>query len=82
MKTTTKTETIRFTINGEVAIPLWLREEFGIEGGTRALVYRKGDTILLKPIPSRFIKNLRGSLKGSGLLKALMDDRRRDRELK
>jgi hypothetical protein len=36
---------------------------------------------VLKPITTQHIKNLRGSLKGSGVLKALMDDRKREREL-
>jgi bifunctional DNA-binding transcriptional regulator/antitoxin component of YhaV-PrlF toxin-antitoxin module len=82
MKTTPKSNTIHFTVNGEVAIPLCLRKEFGIEEGTRALVYREGDAILLKPITPRRIKNLRGSLKGSGVLKSLMDGRKRGREPK
>jgi AbrB family looped-hinge helix DNA binding protein len=81
MKTTSKTNTIHFTVNGQVAIPRWLRKEFGIEEGTRALVYKAGDAIVLKPITPRHIKNLRGSLKGSGLLKSLMDGRKREREL-
>jgi len=81
MKTTSKTNTIHFTVNGQVAIPRWLRKEFGIEEGTRALVYKAGDAIVLKPITPRHIKNLRGSLKGSGVLKSLMDGRKREREL-
>jgi len=81
MKTTSKTNTIHFTVNGQVAIPHWLRKEFGIEEGTRALVYKAGDAIVLKPITPRHIKNLRGSLKGSGVLKSLMDGRKREREL-
>ena len=80
MKTTSKTNTIHFTVNGQVAIPCWLRKEFGIEEGTRALVYKAGDAIVLKPITPRHIKNLRGSLKGSGVLKSLMDGRKRKRE--
>jgi AbrB family looped-hinge helix DNA binding protein len=81
MKTTSKPNTIHFTVNGQVAIPRWLRKEFGIEEGTRALVYKAGDAIVLKPITPRHIKNLRGSLKGSGVLKSLMDGRKREREL-
>jgi AbrB family looped-hinge helix DNA binding protein len=82
MKRTPNTDTIRFTGRGQVVIPGWLRKELDIEEGTRALVYREGDAIVLKPITPRHIRNLRGSLKGSGLLKALMDDRKRERELK
>jgi AbrB family looped-hinge helix DNA binding protein len=81
MKTTNKTDTIRFTVKGQVVIPSWLRKEFEIEEGTRALVYQEGDAIVLKPITPRHIRNLRGSLKGSGLLKSMMEDRKREREL-
>jgi AbrB family looped-hinge helix DNA binding protein len=81
MKTTNKTDTIRFTVKGQVVIPSWLREVFEIEEGTRALVYQEGDAIILKPITPGHIKNLRGSLKGAGVLKSLMDDRKREREL-
>lgn len=68
-------------MNGQVAIPRWLRKEFGIEEGTRAFVYKEEDAIVLKPITPRHIKNLRGSLKGSGVLKSLTDGRKREREL-
>jgi AbrB family looped-hinge helix DNA binding protein len=81
MKTTNKTDTIRFTVKGQVVIPSWLRKEFDIGEGTRALIYPEGDAIVLKPITSRHIRNLRGSLKGSGVLKSLMADRKREREL-
>jgi|HubBroStandDraft_4_1064222.scaffolds.fasta_scaffold03185_3 bifunctional DNA-binding transcriptional regulator/antitoxin component of YhaV-PrlF toxin-antitoxin module len=82
MKTTPKTDTIHFTVRGNVTIPIWLRKEFGIVKGTRALVYRDGDAILLKTIKARYIRNLRGSLRGSGVLKSLMDGRRRERDPK
>jgi AbrB family looped-hinge helix DNA binding protein len=81
MKTTNKTDTIRFTVKGQVVIPSWLRKQFEIEEGTRALVYQQGDAIVLKPITPKHIRRLRGSLKGSGILKALMEDRKREREL-
>jgi AbrB family looped-hinge helix DNA binding protein len=81
MKTYPRTGTIHFTVKGQVVIPSWLRKQFDIEVGTRALVYSDGDAIVLKPITHRHIKNLRGSLKGSGVLKSLMDDRKREREL-
>ncbi len=81
MKTTSKTNTIHSNVNGQVAIPRWLLKEFGIEGGARALVYKQGDAIVLNPITPRHIKNVRGSLKGSGVLKSLMDGRKRKRKL-
>ena len=81
MKSNHRTDMIRFTLKGQVVIPRWLRKEFEIEEGTRAHVYREGDAIVLKPITPKHIKNLRGSLKGAGVLKALLDDRKREREI-
>lgn len=81
MKPTNRTDTIRFTVKGQVVIPSWLRKMFDIVEGTRAVVYPEGDAIVLKPVTPRHIRNLRGSLKGSGVLKALMQDRRRERKL-
>jgi AbrB family looped-hinge helix DNA binding protein len=81
MKTIQKTDTIYFTVKGQVVIPRWLRKEFEIDEGTRAQVYAEGDHIVLKPITPKYLKSLRGSLKGTGVLKSLMDDRRREREM-
>lgn len=81
MKTAPETNTIHFKMNGQVAIPRWLRNELGIKKGTRALVFQEGDTIVLKPITPLYIRNLRGSLKGSGALKSLMEIRKHEREL-
>jgi AbrB family looped-hinge helix DNA binding protein len=81
MKTTHETDTIRFTVKGQIVIPRWLRNKFEIDEGTRAQVYAEGDHIILKPITPKYLKTLRGSLKGAGVLKALMDDRKREREL-
>ncbi|WCJ58258.1 hypothetical protein NXS98_11025 [Fontisphaera persica] len=37
--------------------------------------------ILLRPITPKYIRRLRGSLKGRGVLKAMMEDRQAEREL-
>ena len=63
MKTTHKTDTIRFTVKGQVVIPRWLRKEFDIEEGTRALVQATPEGILLKPVTAARIHRLRGILK-------------------
>jgi len=76
-----KSDIINFTVKGQVVIPRWLRKEFDITEGTRAQVYAEGDHVVLRPITPKYLKTLRGSLKGSGVLKALMDDRKREREL-
>jgi len=81
MKNAHRTDTIYFTVKGQVVIPHWLRKEFEIEEGTRALIYQEDDHIVLKPITPQHIKRMRGSLRGSGVLHALMADRKRERDL-
>lgn len=76
-----KLETVNFGTKGQVVIPRRLRREFEIEEGTKATVVATPEGILLKPITRTYIKSLRGSLKGSGVMKALMADRKREREL-
>jgi AbrB family looped-hinge helix DNA binding protein len=81
MTTATKTDTVYFSVKGQVVIPRWLRKEFEIEEGTRAYVQSTSQGILIKPVTRTYIKSLRGSLKGRGVLKALMEDRKREQAL-
>ena len=72
---------VSFSIKGQVVIPRRLRREFEIEAGTRAYAEATPEGILLRPVTAKFIRGLRGSLKGRGVLNALMADRQREREL-
>ena len=81
MKTATKTDTVHFSVKGQVVIPRWLRREFEIEEGTRAYVRSTPQGILIKPVTRTYIRSLRGSLKGRGVMKALLEDRKREQEL-
>ena len=74
-------ETTKMSSKGQVVIPRWLRKEFEIEEGTRAHVTATPEGILLKPVTHAFIRSLRGTLRGRGVLKALEEDRLREREL-
>lgn len=76
-----KTDTVSFSAKGQLVIPRWLRNEFGIEEGTKATVMATADGILLKPVTRAYIRSLRGSLKGKGVMKAMMDDRKSERTL-
>jgi AbrB family looped-hinge helix DNA binding protein len=66
------------TVKGQIVIPAALRRKYGIKNGTKIIVTDVGDAILLKPVTEQYVKTLQGSLKGKGLLKALMDERRKD----
>ncbi len=81
MTTATKTDTVYFSVKGQVVIPRWLRKEFEIEEGTRAYVQSTPQGILIKPVTRAYIKSLRGSLKGRGVMKALREDRKREQAL-
>jgi AbrB family looped-hinge helix DNA binding protein len=79
--TTFKTDTVNFGAKGQVVIPRRLRREFEIEEGTKAQVYVENGQIVLKPITSKFIRSLRGSLKGTKAMETFMAERKREREL-
>ena len=76
-----KTDTVSFTVKGQVVIPQWLRKQFDITKGTRAVVWPEGDHIALRPVTARFIRSLRGSLPGKRALRALKAGRAKEREL-
>jgi bifunctional DNA-binding transcriptional regulator/antitoxin component of YhaV-PrlF toxin-antitoxin module len=81
MNSAAKAETVYFSIKGQVVIPRRLCREFEIEEGTRAYVEGTPEGILIKPVTVKFIRRLRGSLKGKGVLKAMVEGRGREREL-
>ena len=81
MSVATTPESVYFSVKGQVVIPRRLRKEFEIEDGTKAQVYEENGHIVLKPITSKFIKSLRGSLKGTKAMEVFMAERKREREL-
>ena len=80
MNVATKAESVYFSVKGQVVIPRRLRKEFEIEEGTRAHVESTPEGILLIPVTTKFIRSLRGLLKGKGVMKAMMEDRKAERE--
>lgn len=70
---------------GQMVIPATLREELGIEPGTRVAIRREGSELILKPetltAKLAMIKQLRGiAAGGPSLCDELLEDRRRERE--
>ncbi|MFN2475348.1 MAG: AbrB/MazE/SpoVT family DNA-binding domain-containing protein [Chthoniobacterales bacterium] len=70
-----KADSIWFTSKGQVVIPAWLRREFHIESGTRAVVQSTPEGILLKPVTKHAITRLRGILKRKPGGKSLAEER-------
>src|SRR6266446_5028994 len=69
MSTTTKADSVRFTTKGQVVIPAWLRKQFDIQDGTKAIVQATAEGILLKPVTKWAIR------RGFGLLKRKAGDK-------
>lgn len=71
------------TVKGQIVIPSMVRRKFGIKKGTRIQIETddKMRYIILKPITREYIHSLRGKFRGKGLLKDLMDEKQREREL-
>ena len=63
MRTAGKSDSVWFTTKGQVVIPMWLRKQFHIEDGTKAVVQATPEGILLKPVTAVLIKRGRGILK-------------------
>ena len=62
------------TAKGQVVIPAILRRKYGIVG-TRIVISDNGDSIVLKPITEEYLKKIQGSLKGTGALNTLLNER-------
>ena len=63
MNVTIKTDSVWFTTKGQVVIPAWLRKQFHIEDGTKAVVQATPEGILLKPVTAALINRGRGIIK-------------------
>lgn len=63
MNATMKASEVWFTTKGQVVIPAWLRRQFEIEDGTKAVVQATPEGILLKPVTAALIRKGRGILK-------------------
>jgi len=71
------------TSKGQVVIPSKVRKQLGIKDGTYLQIDVNIITkqIILTPVTREFVQSLRGKYKGMGLMKALMAEKKREREL-
>jgi bifunctional DNA-binding transcriptional regulator/antitoxin component of YhaV-PrlF toxin-antitoxin module len=60
-----------------------VRRKLAIKEGTRIQIEvdEKARKIILTPITREYIQSLHGKYRGKGLLKALMEEKKREREL-
>lgn len=70
------------TTKGQVVIPSWLRKKFGIKNGTKVNFSEGNGEIKMIPITSELIKKNFGFMGTKGkMLKSLMEDKKKEREL-
>lgn len=71
------------TSKGQVVIPSKIRKQLGIKDGTYLQIDVDAVTrqIILTPVTREYVHSLRGKYKGKGLMKALIADKKREREL-
>jgi len=65
---------------GQVVIPSELREEFGLEKGTRATWTKEKGRLVLIPITARRLRELRGCLKPAPGAPTMFDELFSERE--
>ena len=70
----------KVTSKGQVVIPKKLREKYGIRTATAIRWIEKDQGILMVPESEDPIVAARGMLKGSGILKAYMKEKRREKQ--
>jgi len=69
------------TAKGQIVIPASIRRRLGIKEGTRIKIEERDNEIILKPLTRAYVHSGRGGFRGKGLMKALLAEKRREREL-
>ena len=77
---TARASTVVIGSDGSLLLPASLRQQFLLGAGTRAVAYQEGQRIVLQPVRPYEYRMVRGTLKGTGAFKALLDERHRERE--
>ena len=68
----------RVSTRGRVTIPVEIRRKFGIKPGTRLIVREEEGRIVVMTMAS-YVRSLRGTYKGMGLMERLREERRSER---
>jgi AbrB family looped-hinge helix DNA binding protein len=75
-----ETVSSKVTSKGQVVIPKKLRDKYGIRTATAIRWIEKDQGILMVPESEDPIVAARGMLKGSGILKAFMKEKKREKQ--
>ena len=73
--------TSKVTSKGQVVIPKKIRDKYGLEPSSAIRWIEKKDGILVVPETDDSITSARGMLKGSGLLKAFLKEKKKNKKM-
>ena len=71
----------KVTTKGQIVIPKKIREKYGIYPSTSIRWIEKKDGILMVPVTEDPIVAARGMLKGTGVLKAYLGEKNKERKM-
>ena len=74
------TTSSKVTSKGQIVIPKKIREKYGIRPSSSIHWIEKEEGILMVPDSGDPIISARGMLKGTGLLKAFMQEKKKEKE--
>jgi AbrB family looped-hinge helix DNA binding protein len=70
------------TVKGQIVVPANIRRKFGIKKGTKIAFIEQHGKLFIQPLDKSYFESLAGVLGTEGkLLKSLMDDKKKEREL-
>lgn len=70
------------TVKGQIVVPAKIRRKFGIKKGTRIAFIEQNGKLMIQPLDKSYFESLAGVLGTEGkMLKSLMEDKKREREL-
>lgn len=75
-------ETGVVTTKGQIVVPARIRRKFGIKKGTKIGFIERDGKLIIQPLNKSYFLSLAGILGTDGdMLKGLMEDKKREREL-
>ena len=70
------------TTKGQIVVPVKIRRKFGIKKGTKIAFIEQNGKLFIQPLDKSYFESLAGILGTEGdMLKSLMEDKKREREL-
>jgi len=70
------------TVKGQIVVPVKIRRKFGIKKGTKVAFIEQNGKLMIQPLDKSYFESLAGILDTGGkMMKSLMEDKKKEREL-